>query len=82
MHSCIYAIFNKKKCEICKNKTKTFDIPVFCDGDNYNINRYVCLVSCNVCLIKLIDKNHIVVFLNKSTNNAENFEGSEYEKNK
>ena len=71
MHSCIYAILNKKKCEICKNKTKTFDIPVFCNGDN----RYVCLVSCNICLIKLIDKNHIIVSLNKSTNNAESSNG-------
>ena len=69
MNACIYAILNKRKCEICSKDKRLFTIPVVCDIEP---NEFNVLNLCNKCLIKLSDQNIISISFNNNKEKKEN----------
>lgn len=64
MNACIYAILNRRKCDICKvHQRNIFDIPIYCN-DLCKVPRLEYLALCNRCLIDLVEDRVFTISLN------------------
>jgi hypothetical protein len=63
MNACIYAIMNKRKCDICNNSyKKIIDLPININQDHYDTNK---LSLCQKCLQNLVDNKVLTIVFEK-----------------
>lgn len=63
MNACIYAVMNKRRCDICNNSYKNiFDLPINTNQNNYDTDK---LSLCKKCLQNLVNNKVLTIVFEK-----------------